>query len=64
MSTRSAVMESDIAIGRAERKRKGTERGGTERKRKDATNPHAGTEIHTQTTYLVECVVTLCMKGV
>lgn len=41
VSTRSAAMESDIAIGRAERKRKGTERGGTERKRKDATNPHA-----------------------
>lgn len=34
-------MESAIATGRAERKRKDTERGGTERKRRDATSPLA-----------------------
>ena len=42
MSTRSVVMQSAIVTGQAEKKRKGTERGGTERKRRDATSPLAG----------------------
>lgn len=51
-STRSSVVVmgwSDIVSGRAERKRKDTERDGTERKRKDATSPLAGTSTDTKT---------------
>lgn len=41
-STRSAFMESVIVTDRAGRRRKGTERGGTERKRRDVTSRLAG----------------------
>lgn len=36
------VTESAIVTDQAERKRKDTEKGGTERKRRDATSPLAG----------------------
>lgn len=42
VSTRSVFMESVIVTDQAERRRKGTERGGTERKRRDVTSPLAG----------------------
>lgn len=42
VSTRSGLMESAIASGRAERRRKDTENDGTGRKRRDATSPLAG----------------------
>ena len=45
-STRSEVTESAIGTGRAERKRKDTERGDTERKRRDATSRLAGIQTH------------------
>lgn len=41
-STRSVVMENVIATDQAERRKKDTERGGTVRKRRDATSPPAG----------------------
>lgn len=41
-STRSVVTENAIATDRAEKKRKGTERGGIERRRRDVTSPLAG----------------------
>lgn len=47
MSIRNVVTESAIVTGRAERKRKDTERGGTEKKRRDATSPLAGKWKHT-----------------
>lgn len=42
VSTRSVFMVSVIVTDQAERRRKGTERGGTERKRRDVTSPLAG----------------------
>lgn len=42
VSTRSVVTESAIVTGRAERRRRDTEKGGTGRKRKDATSRLAG----------------------
>lgn len=41
VSTRSGLMERDIGSEQAERRRKDTERGGIERKRRDATSPLA-----------------------
>lgn len=41
-STRSAFMGSAIVTDQAVRRRKGTERGGTERKRRDVTSRLAG----------------------
>lgn len=43
VTTQSVLMESDIAKGQAERKRKGTEKDDTERKKRDVTSPPAGT---------------------
>lgn len=43
VSTKSVpTQESAIVNAQVEKKRKGTETGGTERKRRDATSPHAG----------------------
>lgn len=42
VSTRSVFMESVIVTDQAGRRRKGTERGGTERKRRDVTSHLAG----------------------
>lgn len=42
VSTRSVVMESVIVTDQAERKRKDTESGGTEKKRRDVTSLLAG----------------------
>lgn len=41
VSTRNELMESDIVTGQAERKRRDTERGGTERRKRDAISPLA-----------------------
>lgn len=41
VTTQSVLMESDIAKGQAERKRKGTEKDDTERKKRDVTSPPA-----------------------
>lgn len=40
VSTKNGATESDIVTGQAERKKRDTERGGTERRRRDATSPH------------------------
>ena len=42
VSTRSELTERDIGSEQAERRRKDTERGGIERKRRVATSPLAG----------------------
>lgn len=47
VSTRSAFMQSATATGRAERRRTDTERDGTERRTRGATNLLAGKPLHT-----------------
>lgn len=42
VSTRNAFMESAIVTDQAGRRRKGTERGGTERRRRDVTSRLGG----------------------
>lgn len=48
VSTKNVVTQSVIVTGQVEKKRRDTERGGTERKRRDVTSPLAGTPAHTR----------------
>lgn len=63
VSTRSVFMESVIVTDQAGRRRKGTERGGTERKRRDVTSRLAGKKTNKTTFRLERKMVWMQRRG-